>query len=108
MINRQLIIEALPVEIQERIQIKFGNHPPVIHPFPNSIETLFHLEYQPNAGDDVNKEYNIQRMNEPNHVINPNLEQNNNDFEEPAFNPTNLPDFNVMFWLIRESSTYSY
>jgi hypothetical protein len=36
-----LIIEALPVEIQARIQLEFGNKPPVTHPFPYSIDTLF-------------------------------------------------------------------
>ncbi len=45
----------MPVEIQERIQIRFGNHPPLTHPFPNDIETIFDyfIDNEQNNGTDL-------------------------------------------------------
>jgi hypothetical protein len=44
-LNRPLILEALPTLMQARIAQKFGQNVPVTHTFPQSIETLF--EEQP-------------------------------------------------------------
>lgn len=37
----------MPVEIQARIQIRFRNHLPLTHPFPNNIETIFDYVLNP-------------------------------------------------------------
>jgi hypothetical protein len=39
--NRPLIVEALPVELQARILLHFGDNPPQFHPFPRPLQTLF-------------------------------------------------------------------
>jgi hypothetical protein len=34
-------VNALPLELQARIQLQFGNNPPRTHPFPRPVESLF-------------------------------------------------------------------
>ena len=41
LLNRPLIVNALPLEVQARIQLQFGNNPPRTHPFPRPLESLF-------------------------------------------------------------------
>jgi hypothetical protein len=39
--NRPLIVVALPLDLQDKILLRFGNNPPPFHPFPRPLETLF-------------------------------------------------------------------
>ena len=41
LIDRPLIVEALPLVLQARVLYQFGDTPPPFHPFPNPIENLF-------------------------------------------------------------------
>lgn len=40
-INRELIVEALPLDIQARILLVFGDNVPMTHPYPRPFESLF-------------------------------------------------------------------
>ena len=42
--NRPLIVDALPVELQARILLHFGENPPRFHPFPRPLESMFEVQ----------------------------------------------------------------
>ena len=42
--NRPLIVNALPVELQARILLHFGENPPQFHPFPRPLESIFEVQ----------------------------------------------------------------
>jgi hypothetical protein len=39
LLNPSLIVNELSMELQGRIQLKFGENPPLTHPFPRPIES---------------------------------------------------------------------
>lgn len=41
LLSRPLIVDALPLEIQARILLQFGDNLPRTHPFPRPVECLF-------------------------------------------------------------------
>ncbi len=46
LLNRPLIVHALPQQIQARILLHFGSNPPRFHPFPRPLESLFEDQVQ--------------------------------------------------------------
>jgi hypothetical protein len=44
LLNRTLIVNALSMELQARIRLKFGENPPLTHPFPRQIESWLEVQ----------------------------------------------------------------
>ncbi|KAJ2988231.1 hypothetical protein HDV02_005693, partial [Globomyces sp. JEL0801] len=54
--NRPLIVNALPVELQARILLHFGENPPQFYPFPRPLESIFEVQNDNVAEQDQEQE----------------------------------------------------
>ncbi|KAI8893470.1 hypothetical protein BC833DRAFT_624839 [Globomyces pollinis-pini] len=80
LLNRELLVHALPDDIQARIKVRFGDNPPKFHPFPNPLESLFQEEKV--IEEDITVGGNEGLRDEIQPITSPSLQNPNLNFDE--------------------------